>query len=130
MRLMIIWDNRQRLDSEKSLCSCLFCIATNNCYDHFRKLMRDKKFLRQLIKSSSKSNTVEDAIINKEESGILYHPLDLLPPKRKLVFRLYKVEGKTYEEVSVELGISLSTISDHIVKANLFIRGQLLHASL
>ena len=75
---------------------------------------------------SADNNTVEEHFISKENSGILYQAIELLPPKRKLVFRLCKLEGKTYEEVSLLLGISLSTISDHIVKANLFIKSQLL----
>jgi RNA polymerase sigma-70 factor (ECF subfamily) len=72
------------------------------------------------------SETIEESIINKESSGILYNAIELLPPKRKLIFRLCKVEGKTYAQVSLQLGISLSTISDHIVKANFFIKTQII----
>ncbi len=56
---------------------------------------------------------------------MFYNAIELLPPKRKLIFRLCKIECKTYGEVSLQLGISLSTISDHIVKANHFIKTQI-----
>lgn len=119
---LVIWYNRGKLNPEKSFSSYLYCIATNKCYDYYRRIIRNKKLLVKLNEAPSYSETTEQAVTNKESSGILYHAIDLLPPKRKLIFRLCKFEGKTYEEVSKQLGISLSTISDHIVKANLFIK--------
>ncbi|MEP7229814.1 MAG: RNA polymerase sigma-70 factor [Ginsengibacter sp.] len=122
---MIIWNNRSSVKPEKSFCSYLFCIATNKCYDHYRRVQRDKKSAGNLNQPSTYPENIEQVLISKETSGILYHAIELLPPKRKLIFRLCKVEGKTYEEVSLQLGISLSTISDHIVKANHFIKTHL-----
>ena len=119
---LIIWENRGQLNPEKSFCSYVFCIATNKCYDYYRRITRNKRLLRKLSQAFPSSDTADQAVINKESTGILYHAIELLPPKRKLIFRLCKVEGKTYEEVSLQLGISPSTISDHIVKANLFIK--------
>ena len=123
---LIIWDNRSNLNPEKSFCSYLFCIATNKCYDYYRRIKRDKKLLRKLNQLSGYSDTVEKGFINKESAGMLYHAIELLPPKRKLIFKLCKVECKPYAEVSRQLGISLSTISDHIVKANHFIKAQII----
>jgi RNA polymerase sigma-70 factor (ECF subfamily) len=127
---LIVWESRKKLDPEKSFSSYLFCIATNKCYDHFRKLLSDKKWRQRQLKNQTTELTIEDQIINKESAWKLYHAIDALPPRRKLVFRLCKVEGKSYEEVSIRLGISLSTISDHIVKANLFIRSELMKSVL
>ncbi|HWJ91425.1 MAG TPA: sigma-70 family RNA polymerase sigma factor [Flavisolibacter sp.] len=121
-----VWEHRKKIDPEKSFCSFLFCMATNKCYDHFRKIARDKKMFHHLLRSSTPDRTAEDIVVRNEHAGTLYHVIELLPPRRKLVFELCKVQGKSYEEVSHELGISLSTISDHIVKANVFIRTELL----
>jgi RNA polymerase sigma-70 factor (ECF subfamily) len=125
---LIIWNNRNKLNLEKSFCSFLFCIATNKCYDYFRRIKRDKKLLRELnVLSihSNYSNTIEQGITDKGSSEMLHNAIELLPPKRKLIFRLCKVERKTYAEISAQLDISLSTISDHIVKANHFLKSQL-----
>ena len=123
---LIIWDTRNKLDPEKSFCSYLFCIATNKCYDYYRRMVRDKKLLQKLNGLSGYFDSIDEDVINKESSAILYHAIEQLPPKRKLIFRLCKVEGKSYEEVGLQLGISPSTISDHIVKANLFIKDQII----
>ncbi|RQP13232.1 MAG: RNA polymerase sigma-70 factor, partial [Parapedobacter sp.] len=41
------------------------------------------------------------------------------------VFTLCKLESKSYEEVSSLLNISLSTVNDHIYKANQFLKQHL-----
>jgi RNA polymerase sigma-70 factor (ECF subfamily) len=45
-----------------------------------------------------------------------------LPTKRKLIYKLCKIEGKSYQEVSELLGISVHTVNDHIKKANSFLK--------
>ena len=62
---------------------------------------------------------------NDEKSVLLENAISKLPPQRQQVFRLCKLEGKSYRDVSELLGISLSTISDHIVKATKSIRNYL-----
>jgi RNA polymerase sigma-70 factor (ECF subfamily) len=49
-----------------------------------------------------------------------------LPPQRRAVFELCKLKEKTYDEVARKMNISRSTVQDHIVKANKFIREYLL----
>ncbi|MFT3910794.1 MAG: sigma-70 family RNA polymerase sigma factor [Ferruginibacter sp.] len=122
---IIVWNTRNKLDPCKCFRSFLSCIAVHKCYDHFRKISRDKKLFFKLTQSADHAGETNQDYINKEESMILLQTIELLPPKRKIIFRLCKVDGKSYEEVSKELGISLSTISDHIVKANSFIRTRL-----
>ena len=58
----------------------------------------------------------------EENLAILQKAVEELPPQRQQVFRLCKLEGKSYKEASEVLGISASTISDHIVKATKTIR--------
>ena len=62
-------------------------------------------------------NRIEGATRNKLQQAI-----NALPPRRRQVFQLCKLDGKSYEEAALELGLSTSTISDHIVKATHFIR--------
>jgi len=120
---MKIWDHRHSIDLDKSFRSYLFRIAENAVYDLYRKASRDKALLRQLIaKSATQYSHIEEAIFSKEQEHFLQHAIASLPPQRKRVFELCKIEGKSYEEVSRILGISVATISDHIVKANRFLK--------
>jgi RNA polymerase sigma-70 factor (ECF subfamily) len=118
-----IWDNRQRIDIDKSFRSYLFKIAENKVYDFFRKAARDKKREAQLISLATNDYiAAEELFMAEEKSAILQRAIDSLPPQRQQVFRLCKLEGKSYKQVSELLGISVSTISDHIVKATKSIR--------
>jgi RNA polymerase sigma-70 factor (family 1) len=118
-----VWDNRQNIDIEKSFRSWIFKIAENKVYDFFRKVARDKKKEAQLLAiASSEYAPVEELLLTDENAAILRKAIESLPPQRQQVFRLCKLEGKSYKEVSELLGISVSTISDHIVKATKAIR--------
>jgi RNA polymerase sigma-70 factor (ECF subfamily) len=64
-------------------------------------------------------------LLTKENEQILQEAINLLPPKRRLVFQLIKIEERSYDEVSTLLNISESTINDHIVKATKTIREDL-----
>jgi len=118
-----IWSNRASIDLDKSFRSYLFRIAENKVYDFFRKASRDKKIQAQLFATATEEyEHIETMIYNRENALLLQKAIDSLSPQRQQIFRLIKLDNKSYEEVSRQLGISVSTISDHIVKANKTIR--------
>ena len=121
-----IWEYRSFIDPEKSFNAFLFKIAENKAYDFFRKAARDKKLEAELIALSTINYiALEEFVADNEKLVLLENAISKLPPQRQQVFRLCKLEGKSYKEVSELLGISLSTISDHIVKATKSIREHL-----
>jgi RNA polymerase sigma-70 factor (ECF subfamily) len=118
-----LWNNRKNIEPNKPFRSYLFRIAENNVFDFFRKAARDKKIQAEIIKSVSEVyQHVEENLFIKENEQILQEAIDLLPPKRRQIFQLIKIEERSYDEVSMLLNISVSTINDHIVKATKFIR--------
>lgn len=121
-----VWHNRRNIDPEQSFRSYLFRIAENLVYDFFRKAARDKKLQAVLINNACKDySPVEERLCLKENHQLLRSAIDTLPPKRRQVFQLIKIEERSYEEVSRLLQISVSTINDHIVKATKSIRENL-----
>lgn len=113
-----IWDKRGDIDINKSFRSYLFKVAENMVIDYFRKTKRDQKLMDSLMQAATElSPDLEEIYISKENDERLSKAIAALPPQRQRVFILCKLEGKSYEEVSKMLGISTSTISDHIVKA-------------
>jgi len=121
-----VWEYRGSIDPEKSFRAFLFKIAENKAYDFFRKVARDKKMEAELIALSTLDYlALEEFVAGDEKSVLLENAIHKLPPQRQQVFRLCKLEGKSYREVSELLGISLSTISDHIVKATKSVREHL-----
>ena len=118
-----VWEYRSFIDPNKSFRSFLFKIAENKVYDFFRKVSRDKNMESQLVVSASANYIgIESWDQDDETEVILQKAIEGLPPQRQQVFRLCKLEGKSYQEVGAMLGISVSTISDHIVKGTKSIR--------
>ncbi|MBV8252067.1 MAG: sigma-70 family RNA polymerase sigma factor [Chitinophaga sp.] len=118
-----IWEHRAGIDIEKSFRSYLFRIAENMVCNFYTKAGRHQALLKKLANHQDGAYAhIEEAIVSREESVFLVRALAALPVQRRQVFELCKMEGKSYNEVSLLLGISVSTISDHIVKANRFLR--------
>jgi RNA polymerase sigma-70 factor (family 1) len=118
-----LWTGRENLDADKSFRSYLFKIAENLVYDFFRRAARDKKMEAYLVSVAAPQNSpTEEQLYYKEGNHVLNQAIELLSPKRKQVYILCKVEGKSYEEVSRLLGVSISTINEHIVKASQVVR--------
>ena len=118
-----LWEHRGSLDPEKSFRSFLYKIAENKAHDFFRKASRDKTLESQLIREATGNyQTIEKYKSNEDDLATLKKAIEELPPQRQQVFRLCKIDGKSYKEVSELLNISVSTISDHIVKGTKAIR--------
>lgn len=126
---MKIWEKRENLDPEKSFNAYLHQIARNLVYDHFRKLALDKKLESRFAMADNETYShIEEQLFYKESNQLFLEAVAKLSPQRKQVFTLCKLEGKSYHEVSKLLQISTSTISDHLLKSNKFIRAQMLIA--
>lgn len=126
-----IWEHRKTIDIDRSFKSYLFTIARNLVYDYFNKASRQKLVERYL--QAKEENTLRGfrhQLEEKESELLLERAVHQLPPQRKLVYTLCKIEGKSYEDVSKALGISVSTISDHIVKATKSIKAYYLSRAL
>jgi RNA polymerase sigma-70 factor (ECF subfamily) len=120
-----LWLKRELLDHEQSFSSYLFRISGNIAYDHFRKAGRDLKLQAHLIATGSEHYDHIDTLIDfKESSEHLEKAISLLPPQRQKIFKLIKIEGMSYDEVATLLGISSSTVNDHIVKATRIVKDQ------
>ncbi|MNK14775.1 ECF RNA polymerase sigma-E factor [compost metagenome] len=118
-----IWEVRTQIDPEKSFKSYLFRVAENLVYDYFRKVAKDKRLLAKIMASSSELYLhIEEDMLSKEEGQKLQQAIDLMPPQRKMVFTLCKLEGKSYKEVEEIMGINAKTISSHMLQANRFLR--------
>jgi RNA polymerase sigma-70 factor (ECF subfamily) len=120
-----VWQNRTQLPSVVNFDGWLFILARNGILSELRK-----KKARPII-SAEPGEWEEDTIlpdhplIYKEASALVAKGIDALPPARKKVFTLSRMEGKSYEEIAAMLNISRNGVKDHIVKALHFLRNYL-----
>ncbi|MEN0056660.1 MAG: sigma-70 family RNA polymerase sigma factor [Mucilaginibacter sp.] len=108
-----IWERRTSIDHNKSFGAFVHIIAQNLITDLYRRLAHDRAFRDQLINSFTE---LYDPIASQVDRQLVYQALESLPAQRKKVMSMVKIEGRSYEEVSSLLGVSTSTIRDHVVK--------------
>lgn len=121
---MKLWQNRMGIDLTRNFEAYLFKIMRTTSYDYFRKIALDQERMEFLIVQTNKiqTATVENDISYKEAKSHLEEILLQLPEKRREVYRMCKLEGRSHEEVSELLNVSPATINNHIVKASRFVR--------
>lgn len=113
-----VWENREKIDPGQSLKSWIYAIAINLVYDYYRKVSRDNKLQQVMLDQFADlyyANT--DDSLFEERRKLLDEALTTLPPQRLAVFKLCRIEGKSYQQAADELGISPSTVSNQLVQA-------------
>lgn len=124
-----VWEKRHLINPELSFKSWLYRIAINEVYLFYRKVARNAKLQEELTASFIELHvSVEENYLLKESHELLSKAIDLLPPQRKAVFTLCKLEGRSYEEAAYILNISTNTVSSQLVKATSAIRLYLFRA--
>ncbi|SMC96766.1 RNA polymerase sigma factor [Pedobacter africanus] len=121
-----IWEKREDIRPEQSFVSFLHTVANNLVYDYFRKISKDKRLhARLLVNAVDYYMQTEEALINKETSGMIQEAINSLSESRRKVFILCKIEGKSYQEAADILGITAATVNSHMVNAIRFIKEHL-----
>lgn len=118
-----LWEKRLVLDEKKSIKGFLFTILKN----HVLNMIRDKK--EQIISFSQvkeillpKKNVTEDEIIYQEYVDILEQGKKELSDRKREIFELKTVEGKTNSEVADRLGLNIRTVKTHYYLSSKFIK--------
>ncbi len=114
-----LWLNRDNLDEDKPLKPWLFTIAKNQIYDHLRKIYSKRKYLNTLLSDYSvNSGAAANEAEYWEFEHYLSEKINQLPERRREIFKLAKLEGKSYREIAALLKISENTVDMQMRLAN------------
>lgn len=111
-----IWIRRDRLDSVVNFDSYLFILGRNQIISAMRKKLEKPSYEIPL-------NVVGEILPpdlqfqTKETWEFLLKGIEELPPVRKIVFKMSRLEGLNYEKIGSVLNISNNTVKDHITLA-------------
>ena len=123
--MFIIWENRNKIQSNLSIKNYLYKIAYNKFIDTYRKNKERISYVDEVKKTAlDYFIDKEDAYIEKK-NAIVFAEIQNLPPKCREAFLLNKKQGSKYKEVAEELNISVKTVEIHISKALKRIRDKL-----
>ena len=118
-----IWEGRSKLKDDVLFDKQVYVIARNLILNH---IQREKKLLGE---NQTDLGQIEPGEVseNSDESRLakINGLIDKLPPKRKEIFVLHKLENLTYKEIAVYLGISPKTIAHQIYLATIFLKEEI-----
>lgn len=119
-----IWKNRHKLPDISNFPGYVYVVTRNRVHSEFERGLpaSDAPDVTQTDQALSNPQT---ALETKELATIMNRAIASLPPRRKEIFLLSRNEQLTYEEIAARLGISRSTVREHMVEALVFLRAYL-----
>lgn len=125
-----VYESIKSFKGESKFSTWLYRIAITKSMDHLRKKKRKKRFAfiqslfglnNEILQDPPDFHHPGISLDNKERAAVLFKAVDKLPKNQKIAFTLHKVEGLSYQEVSVVMKMSLSSVESllHRAKSNL-----------
>ena len=116
-----LWQRREELPMINNFKAYLYAMVRNRTISEFRKklLALDEQPADEL---ESLSPGPVDSVEMRQLLGILMQGIQKLPARRKQVFTMSRFEGMSYDEIARKLGISKSSVNQHIVEALVYLR--------
>ncbi|MFH5831345.1 RNA polymerase sigma-70 factor [Halalkalibaculum sp. DA3122] len=113
-----IWERRHRLNISKNLKGYLYTATRNQALNYLEKQDNELESLTENAREiESGKYHPDEELIFKELENRLEALINTLPPRRKIIFKLSRLEGFTYKEIAGILSISIHTVQNQMVAA-------------
>jgi RNA polymerase sigma-70 factor (ECF subfamily) len=118
-----IWENREELVFVDDFSSWVFRLTKNYLLNILKRASTETRIKDEISRTISHSDLFDnDLLAEKETIDVLHNIIAELPTQRQEIFKLCRFEQKSYEEVALYMGISKSTVNDHMVKAMKYLK--------
>jgi RNA polymerase sigma-70 factor (ECF subfamily) len=111
-----LWKSKENLNESYSISTQLFRIAKTTLIDLIRK-NNTIDSLAKKVEGFQTNLSADDTMEKIDAKELIYKfekALEKLPPIRRKVFRMSRIEEKSYQEIASELSISTKTVENHI----------------
>jgi RNA polymerase sigma-70 factor (ECF subfamily) len=131
--LSLLEEKNKKLE-ESTLNAYLYRAVQNKCIDVIRHKTVKKQYQTRVgerflqMESEyfySSRNEIEERLLSQELQEQIDAAIEALPPKGKIVFKLFFLETKTAKEIGSILGLSVSTVENHIYTCTKALRQKL-----
>jgi len=111
---MYLWESRDTLDITSSFSGYIYATAHNRILKMLRQVDVHLRYAQHILMNAiATTNETEDSIIDNDFTSLLNEMIERLTPKQQEVFRLSRIEGLTYKEISDRLHISVPAVQKH-----------------
>jgi RNA polymerase sigma-70 factor (ECF subfamily) len=110
-----IWESRSNINIDLSFSGYLLTATKNTIFNENRKKVNHNSYCEYVLNYLQKNaRDVEREIIYQDLAEKVNQAIESLPPKRQEIFKLSRINGLHYKEISEKLGITEKTIETHM----------------
>ncbi|MBS7566956.1 sigma-70 family RNA polymerase sigma factor [Mucilaginibacter sp. Bleaf8] len=111
-----LWDKLDELDGRQDYMPFLFFYARNFARKEV-VLKLSTLELGTTVLPASYNVDMENELDVKEFRSVVKRVIESLPPKRKMIYRMFKEDGLSYKHIADTLNISSKTVDNHLSQA-------------
>lgn len=113
-----VWENRATLKEGLPFEAFIIRIAKNLIYNKAKRRVNEHAYKAYYMQHTNTLRlTTEEDVNFKTLASLTSRFIEQLPPQRKTIFTMSRMEGLTNKEIAAHLNVSVSTVENHINKA-------------
>lgn len=112
-----IWRSRRKLAITSCFKAYLYTACRNQALNVLQKENRNVETFDVLDETVSENYQPDEELMFRELQNRIDILINTLPPRRKLIFKLSRIQGFTYQEIADILSISIHTVQNQMVQA-------------
>ncbi|MEQ9437415.1 MAG: RNA polymerase sigma-70 factor [Cyclobacteriaceae bacterium] len=121
-----VWEKKQQLDPQYSFEGFLYTIAKNLVFNKAKRRVYDFAYKEYLSFSNHQVEyATENHLLYNELNELVNSACEQLPPVRREVFTMSRMDGLSNREIAEKLNTSTSNVKNHINKALRFLKEQI-----
>lgn len=113
--LIRVWNKRDEWAQFTSVEAYCLIVARNLAIDRSERQDAQTVELTPAMEQTSDASSPYEKLVSKERMSLIHRLIDELPEKQRLVMQLRDIEGESYKEIAIALGLT-----EEQVKVNLF----------
>ena len=117
-----LWENQKKIDPAQDIGGWLFVVSYHKSITFLKKRVREKITFTGSIEDIAISNERDTDKIEAIHFHQLNDAVNLLSPRKQVVFKLCRLQGKSYSEAARIVGISTETVKDYLKDSYKFVR--------
>lgn len=114
-----LWQNRFKFESRESVGGWLFVVSYNKSLNSIRqKLKETVEYVAEYPHLAIMADSANDDEELNRQLALIDDAIEILPARKKEVFKLCRYEGRSKADVAALLGISQQSVSDYLKQSN------------
>lgn len=112
-----IWNNKEKLAEVKSFKAYIYKMAKNTVCNYYDHIIVNEKFVADQLTHSTETEDTEEIIFANQLQDMIDVTVSQMPPQRKQIYIMSRVEGMSNTEIAEKLNINKRTVENHLTAA-------------